>query len=125
MDYLFKFTILDIPENVSIDTYYVVDNHLRYIAILCDDEYELHYMDTDKVGPCINTSKNSYEFDYYVFNLNKPIRIQTSTFGVINDKPGRVVSIQTISGNPILKKPKASESRNVITRRFTSDRKLF
>lgn len=125
MEFLFKFLISDISETDNVSCYYVVDDVLRYISLQNDVLYNLHYIDADKVGPCIKEEENEYSFDYYVLNLNKPIKSQVCTFEKVNNKNSRLVSIKTVSGNPMLRKPRKSEEPVIINKYHTQNRKLF
>ena len=70
-------------------------------------------------------SHNEHEFDVYVFNISKPIISQISEFTTVNGLPARVVETISLSGNPIIRKSRQTEEKNIITRYHTHNKKLF
>lgn len=125
MDCLLIDSLSGVPEKFELSCYYVVDNHLRYISMADTTYFYLHYVDSYVVGQKICESKNEYDFDAYVFNHSKPILNMNSLFENLENRRMRVVSVKTYSGNPISRKPKKSESANIMTRYINNNKKLF
>ena len=125
MDYLFNTIVTDIPKGYRISCYYILDSHLRFISLYKTDYYYFHYIDSYKVGEFIIDSANEYDFDVYVFNIAKPIISQKSEAVKINGSDARVVEVVSQSGNPIIRKSRKHEEKNIITRYQTNGKKLF
>ena len=125
MDFLLDKAI-KIPDNCIVECYYFIDYLLRYVSVTEHGTfYKLCYVDGIKISQPIKQSDNYYEFDYYVFELNKPIRTQRCGYDTVNGVKSRVVEIQTVSGNPQLRKPKPCSDEKPITRDNTGRGKFF
>lgn len=125
MDFLLDKSIR-IPDNHIVECYYFVDDCLRYVSITSDKAvYALCYVDANKVSRPIRQSENYYEFDYFVYNLNKPVKTQKCGYDVVNGAESRVVEVRTVSGNPKLKKPKSCNDEKPLVRDFTRHGTFF
>lgn len=125
MDYLFKDTIFNIPENNVLSSCYIIDNSLKYVSLHSADMFYLHYVDTDIIGEMVRSDAAEGSFDYQIVSLNSPVKDVKSSYAEIRDIPVRVVRIDTVTGNIRTLKPKESSTRNIISRHFTKKNKLL
>ena len=122
MDYLFREVLPKIPENYTIQTYYIVNENLKYVSLLKGDTYYLGYVDTDHIGDFIIDSKIEGDLDYYVIKENYPVLKVSSSY----KDSLRVVEISTDILDSKVTKKKRSSDKEILTRYSTSKRpKLF
>jgi hypothetical protein len=60
MDYLFNKIVLNVSEKYKVSTYYIVDDSLKYVSLVCENRYYFGYVDTDYIGDFISDSTNDF-----------------------------------------------------------------